>query len=90
MPTYEYECTKCGKELEVFQSMKEAPLKKCPACGKSTLRRKISGGSGLIFKGTGFYITDYKNKKSAAKSEGADKPAPAKTSDSKPAASAAK
>ncbi len=89
MPTYEYVCTKCGHELEAFQSMKDAPLKVCPACSRRTLRRKVGGGAGLIFKGSGFYITDYK-KKPVDKS--ADKAAPAapKPAESKPAATAAK
>ena len=86
MPTYEYACTKCHHELEVFQSMSDAPLKKCPACKRAALRRKIGGGAGLIFKGTGFYITDYK-KSSGGKG---DEPAVAKTVDKKPAAVAAK
>lgn len=86
MPTYEYICAKCGHELEAFQSMKEAPLTKCPSCRKAGLKRKIGGGAGLIFKGTGFYITDYKQKP-AEKKEAA---APAKTPASKPAAAAAK
>jgi putative FmdB family regulatory protein len=84
MPTYEYACTKCGHEMEVFQSMKDAPLKLCPACKRRTLKRKVGGGAGLIFKGTGFYITDYK-KKPADKGE----PTAAKPADSKPAAPAA-
>lgn len=62
MPTYDYVCTKCGHELEVFQSMKDEPLKKCPQCKKPGLKRLLGGGAGLIFKGSGFYITDYKNK----------------------------
>jgi len=78
MPTYEYVCTKCGHEFEIFQSMKDAALKTCPHCKKSALKRLVGGGAGLIFKGTGFYITDYKNK--PAKKEGDSKP------DSKPAA----
>lgn len=96
MPTYEYACTKCGRHFEQFQSMKDAPLKKCPHCGKQALKRLIGGGAGLIFKGTGFYITDYKNKSGGAKEGGGgeskaaeSKPAPeAKPakSDSKPAA----
>ncbi len=90
MPTYEYACTKCGHAFEFFQSMKDAPLKKCPKCGKLALKRLVGGGAGLIFKGSGFYITDYKNK--PAKKEGGDKPAPG--GDSKksppPAATAAK
>jgi putative FmdB family regulatory protein len=89
MPTYEYVCAKCGHEMEAFQSMKDAPLTKCPACRKAGLKRKIGGGAGLIFKGTGFYITDYK-KAGAKKEAAADKPAASKPSESKPAAAAAK
>lgn len=89
MPTYEYVCAKCGHEMEAFQSMKDAPLTKCPACRKAGLKRKIGGGAGLIFKGTGFYITDYK-KAGAKKEAAADKPASSKPSESKPAAAAAK
>lgn len=90
MPTYEYLCTKCGHEMEAFQSMKDAPLKKCPSCGKAGLKRKVGGGAGLIFKGSGFYITDYK-KKAAPKSEGGSSESkPASKSESKPAAPAAK
>jgi putative FmdB family regulatory protein len=62
MPTYEYACQKCGHEFEQFQSMSSAPLKKCPKCGKNGLKRLVGAGAGLIFKGSGFYITDYKNK----------------------------
>ena len=63
MPTYEYECTSCGKKLEAFHSMKDKPLKKCPECKKDTLKRAIGSGAGIIFRGSGFYCTDYKNKK---------------------------
>jgi putative FmdB family regulatory protein len=71
MPTYEYECGACGRGLEVFQSMKDDPLKKCPNCGKSRLKRKIGTGAGIIFKGSGFYCTDYRSPSydKAAKSE---------------------
>jgi putative FmdB family regulatory protein len=62
MPTYEYVCSKCGHQFEKFQSMRDEPLRKCPKCHKATLKRLVSGGAGLIFKGSGFYITDYKNK----------------------------
>ena len=62
MPTYDYICEKCGHSLEALQSMKEEPLKKCPACKKPALKRQIGRGSGVIFKGTGFYETDYKRK----------------------------
>lgn len=70
MPTYEYVCTKCGHEFEIFQSMKDAPLKNgCPVCRRGRVKRKIGGGGGLIFKGSGFYETDYK-RKSALKTDG--------------------
>lgn len=86
MPTYEYICAKCGHEMEAFQSMNDQPLKLCPACKRRVLKRQIGGGAGLIFKGTGFYTTDYK-KKSGDKSESTSA-APATTS--QPAASVAK
>jgi putative FmdB family regulatory protein len=60
MPTYEYQCKNCGHELEEFQSMSEAPLIHCPKCGTESLVRVLGGGAGLIFKGTGFYLTDYR------------------------------
>lgn len=92
MPTYEYACTKCGRQFEQFQSMRDEPLKKCPSCGKPALKRLVGGGAGLIFKGSGFYITDYKNKGAKGGGESA-KPAETKStssaSDSKPAASTA-
>lgn len=69
MPTYEYKCNKCGHEFEIFQSIKDSPLKKCPECGKNSLKKLISGGAGLIFKGSGFYLTDYKSKPKEHKSE---------------------
>ena len=81
MPTYEYECAKCRKSFELFQSMKDEPLKTCPKeqCrmkkwGKGKVTRLLGGGAGLIFKGSGFYITDYRSEgyKSAAKSDKAD------------------
>ena len=70
MPTYEYICSKCGHHFDQFQSMNDAHLKKCPKCKKAGLKRLIGGGAGLIFKGTGFYITDYK--KSPSKKEEGD------------------
>ena len=57
MPTYEYECTKCSNHFEVFQAITDEPVKKCPKCGKA-VRRLILGGAGVIFKGSGFYVTD--------------------------------
>lgn len=62
MPTYQYECESCGHLFEALQSMTDKKLKKCPKCAKMTLVRHIGGGSGIIFKGTGFYETDYKTK----------------------------
>jgi len=57
MPTYEYECKSCGHSFEVFQAMSDEPLKTCAKCGKE-VRRLIFGGAGVIFKGSGFYVTD--------------------------------
>ena len=59
MPTYEYECRSCQHSFEKFQSMSEDPIKICPKCGKE-VRRVIGGGTGIIFKGSGFYVTDSK------------------------------
>jgi len=58
MPTYEYRCTQCGVEFERFQKMNDAPVEECPEC-RGTVQRLISKGGGLLFKGTGFYATDY-------------------------------
>ena len=79
MPTYDYKCENCGHTFEIFQSMKDENLKKCPECGKETLKRLIGAGAGLIFKGSGFYLTDYKN--SPQKSESSKGTAAEKTSD---------
>lgn len=68
MPTYQYECGACGHTFDALQTMMEKKLKKCPECGKLKLHRLIGSGSGIIFKGTGFYETDYK-KKDAPKPE---------------------
>lgn len=78
MPTYDYECDACDHAFEEFQSMMDKPLKKCPKCGKSKLRRLIGTGAAIIFKGSGFYQTDYRSEsyKSAAKADQA-KPADA-------------
>ena len=71
MPTYEYECRKCGNRFEKFQSISAAPLKTCPEC-KGRVARVLSGGAGIIFKGSGFYQTDYK--KTGAAGGGQKKP----------------
>ena len=62
MPTYEYKCDACGHAFERFQSITADAIKRCPECGKAKVRRLISTGAGLIFKGSGFYITDYRDK----------------------------
>ena len=62
MPTYEYECGACGHRFEKFQSMTEKAIKKCPECRKPESQRVISGGAGVLFKGSGFYQTDYRSK----------------------------
>ncbi len=101
MPTYEYVCDACQNEFEQFQSIKDDPLTKCPKCSKKKLRRKIGVGGGFIFKGSGFYITDYRSDsyKDAAKrdSGGGESSKPAadstkseSTAPSSPAAPAAK
>lgn len=71
MPTYDYMCENCGYEFEQFQSITAKSLRKCPNCGKVSLKRLIGTGSGVIFKGSGFYQTDYRSEsyKKAEKSE---------------------
>lgn len=73
MPTYEYRCTECGNEFEQFGRMSDPPVQECPNC-HAQAQRKISGGAGLVFKGSGFYITDYRGdsyKKAAESDKGA-------------------
>ena len=71
MPTYEYICNNCKHEFEQFQSIKSKPIRKCPECGKLKVQRLIGAGAGIIFKGSGFYQTDYRSEgyKKAAESE---------------------
>jgi putative FmdB family regulatory protein len=93
MPTYEYRCEACGHQFEKFQSIISASIRKCPKCGRKKVKRLISTGAGLLFKGSGFYITDYRSPAYAekAKSEsgsagaGESKPADAAKSETKPA-----
>ena len=82
MPTYEYKCDACGHAFEKFQSMTAASIRRCPKCGKQKVRRLISTGAGLIFKGSGFYITDYRDASYQEKAKADSQPAEAK-SDSK-------
>lgn len=70
MPTYEYQCGKCGETLEIFQKITDPPRKRCPKC-RGALRRKLGTGAGVLFKGSGFYATDYRSEsyKKAASAE---------------------
>ena len=72
MPTYEYRCANCGHELERFQQMSDNPIRKCPECKRQKLKRLMGAGSGIIFKGSGFYETDYKRKNSRSSSGGSN------------------
>ncbi|MDR1536137.1 MAG: zinc ribbon domain-containing protein [Planctomycetota bacterium] len=97
MPTYEYECGNCGHSFEEFQYMSDKPLRKCPKCAKLKLIRLIGSGAGIIFKGSGFYETDYKRKEQTRPAAGSDKnsdsgkteAAPAPVSDASPQTSSA-
>ena len=77
MPTYDYECDACGHEFELFQSIMEPVQKKCPKCGKLKLRRLFGTGAAVVFKGSGFYQTDYR---SESYKKGAEKDKPASES----------
>jgi putative FmdB family regulatory protein len=72
MPTYDYECDACGHEFELFQGISESVKRKCPACGRLKLRRLFGTGGAVVFKGTGFYQTDYRSE-SYRKAAEADK-----------------
>jgi len=69
MPTYQYVCKNCGYEMEELQKITDPPLVRCPNCNTDSLARVIGGGSGVIFKGSGFYLTDYKKKASKGSEE---------------------
>ncbi|MCA9135672.1 MAG: zinc ribbon domain-containing protein [Planctomycetales bacterium] len=97
MPTYDYECSACGHEMELFQGINEPVKKKCPECGKLKLRRLFGSGAAIVFKGSGFYQTDYRSegykkaakadKKSTSDAKSDSKSGDAKSGDSKPAKS---
>lgn len=82
MPTYEYRCRFCHRVSDAFQRMSDAPLVKCPYCSKEGLERIVSGGAGVIYKGEGWYVTDYSKKSSGGKEP--EKKTEAKTDSSKP------
>ena len=99
MPTYEYECAKCKKNFDAFQSMKDEAYKTCPkdkcrmkTWGKGKVKRLLGAGAGLIFKGSGFYITDYRSEgyKSAAKSDSSKAESSATSTKSESASSSTK
>ena len=93
MPTYDYECDACGHKFELFQNISEDPKKKCPECKKSKLRRLFGTGAAIMFKGSGFYQTDYrsesykqaaeKDSKASSESASESKPSDAKTPETK-------
>ncbi len=95
MPTYEYICDNCQHQFEQFQSIKARPIRKCPECGKLSVQRLIGAGAGIIFKGSGFYQTDYRSegykeakkneKKSSTDKDTTKKKTETKAKDSKPA-----
>ncbi len=83
MPTYDYICDACQHELELFQSIMDKPKRKCPECGRMKLRRLIGPGAAIVFKGSGFYQTDYRSKSYRDGAEAAKKARGGQTADSK-------
>jgi putative FmdB family regulatory protein len=93
MPTYDYVCRSCDHELEVFQPITARPKRKCPSCGRSALERRIGTGAGILFRGTGFYQTDYRSPsytqgQKAESGAAESKPAEGRTAGSPPASAA--
>jgi len=82
MPTYDYKCEACGHEFETFQSITDSPLKKCPKCSKRKLKRLIGMGAALIFRGSGFYCTDYRRSGAATSAPKAPESSSSKDSSS--------
>ncbi len=83
MPTYEYQCGACRHRFEAFQSIKARPIRLCPACGRRKVKRLISAGAGVIFRGSGFYQTDYRSE-SYRKAAEKEKPAACEASGDSP------
>jgi putative FmdB family regulatory protein len=82
MPTYQYKCLECGHDFEMFQKMSDEPIKECPKC-KGEVKRLLGAGAGPIFKGSGFYHTDYKNKSEKSEGSKTSKPKPSDSKESK-------
>ncbi len=82
MPTYDYQCDACDHKFELYQGINDSKKRKCPECGRLKLRRLLGTGAAVVFKGSGFYQTDYRSE-SYNKAKAADKPAESKSSDSK-------
>ncbi|MDP4220768.1 MAG: zinc ribbon domain-containing protein [Bacteroidota bacterium] len=80
MPNYDYRCTNCGYTEEISQRMSDAPITKCPNCGKETFERLITGGAGVLYKGEGWYVTDYSKKSSGGKEKDSSTAPPPATS----------
>ncbi len=83
MPTYDYHCAACDQTVEIFQSMTAEPVEVCPNCGEKALHRLISGGTGIIFKGSGFYCTDYKSSPTKASTTPCDSSSSSSSSEKK-------
>lgn len=81
MPTYDYICRKCGHEFELFQSMTDPVKRTCPECGRKALERLVGAGAGVLFKGTGFYQTDYRSDSYKKAAEAEKKPAENKSAE---------
>ena len=82
MPNYDYVCAFCGEDFEFFQSMIDDPLKQCPSCEEHSLKRKIGTGAGIIFKGSGFYETDYKRSSKPSEDSSTSEPKKKESSES--------
>ena len=83
MPTYDYECSACNNAMELFQSITAKHIRKCPECGKLKLKRLIGAGSTIIFKGSGFYQTDYRSEEYKSRQKADKKPSTTDKKDSK-------
>ena len=85
MPTYDYECDSCGHAFELFQQISESPKRKCPECGRRKLRRLFGTGAAVVFKGSGFYQTDYRSESYKKAADAEKKASSESSSDSKKA-----